>query len=171
MAEWGALEEARTLLADQTPLKADCGRICGAACCQSEGAGDNGMLLYPGEEAYYREAPWARLIPEERTGGFRLVCRGWCPRENRPLACRIFPLITLPGGRVRRDIRAWPVCPLMPAGLRGLDGDFVAAVRQAARRLSEAPAQAAFLETLEAITNEYRELSRLMNPPRRNGDV
>ena len=74
-------------------------------------------------------------------GGWRLVCEGACPREHRPLACRVFPL------RVRLianeadgttqataelDPRAWAVCPLLEkGGLRAMSGDFIAAVEQA----------------------------------------
>lgn len=39
---------ARKLLENMTPLKRDCGRACGAACCQSDEDGQGGMLLFPG---------------------------------------------------------------------------------------------------------------------------
>ncbi len=49
-----ALFAARSLLEEVTPLKSDCGRICGAACCASLEGEETGMLLFPGEEALYR---------------------------------------------------------------------------------------------------------------------
>ena len=57
------LDRARELLENVTPMKTDCGKICGAACCQPDEEDLNGMLLFPGEERYYREADWCRLIP------------------------------------------------------------------------------------------------------------
>ena len=41
-----ALEAARAAMGDLTPLKQDCGRLCGAACCQPDETGLNGMLRY-----------------------------------------------------------------------------------------------------------------------------
>lgn len=92
-----ALENARKALGDATPLKRDCGRLCGAACCQPDETGLNGMLLFPFEETYYRrpiEGFPFRLVDDDTLfkGGKRLVCEGtWSPRTP-PLACRIFPL-------------------------------------------------------------------------------
>ena len=56
---------ARALLKDLTPLKRDCGRSCGAACCQSDEDGQGGMLLFPGEEKLYAALPGAG--PSSRT--------------------------------------------------------------------------------------------------------
>ena len=92
-----ALEAARAAMGDLTPLKRDCGRLCGAACCQPDETGLNGMLLFPFEETRYRrpiEGFSFQLVDDDTLfkGGKRLVCEGTCPREHRPLACRIFPL-------------------------------------------------------------------------------
>ncbi len=61
------LLRAREILRDVTPLPADCGMYCGAACCASpeEGADETGMLLFPGEEALYTDddAAWMRILP------------------------------------------------------------------------------------------------------------
>ena len=40
----GALKQARELLAGITPLKTDCGRVCGARCCRSLEGEETGML-------------------------------------------------------------------------------------------------------------------------------
>lgn len=149
-----ALERARELLRDVTPMQADCGKLCGAACCQPEEDGANGMLLFPGEERYYVGADWCRLIPHGST--HLLICEGRCPREHRPLACRMFPLVTLPGGRAPLDVRAWPVCPLMPHGRRGLREDFVKAVKEAAAILGEDAQQLAFMQELKGLLDAYR---------------
>jgi hypothetical protein len=39
------------LLEDVTPIKADCGKLCNAACC--EGDDETGMYLFPFEETMY----------------------------------------------------------------------------------------------------------------------
>lgn len=50
-----ALWEARAMLENLTPLKSDCGKRCGHACCQSPAGEERGMLLFPGEAEYYRD--------------------------------------------------------------------------------------------------------------------
>ena len=47
------LQAAREKLKSVTPLKKDCGRVCGAACCRSPEGEETGMLLFPGEEELY----------------------------------------------------------------------------------------------------------------------
>ena len=42
-----AVMEARKLLSQVTPLKRDCGRYCGGACCEPDEDGQGGMLLFP----------------------------------------------------------------------------------------------------------------------------
>ena len=49
-----AVRAARELLRDVTPLKTDCGKVCGARCCRSLEGEETGMLLFPGEEEEYR---------------------------------------------------------------------------------------------------------------------
>ena len=50
-----ALVWARKRLEEVTPLKSDCGRVCGAACCRPVQGEETGMLLFPGEEAFYKK--------------------------------------------------------------------------------------------------------------------
>lgn len=140
------LREARALTETVTPLKGDCGRLCGRACCQADETGENGMLLYPCEERFYEKPiegfPF-RLVPDNSLyrGGWRLICEGVCPREHRPLACRIFPLRIRVAANpetgedrvsAELDPRAWAVCPLPEdGGLRAMSGGFIRAVEQA----------------------------------------
>ena len=91
------LKEAYRIIGELTPLKMNCGKLCDAACCQNDGSGENGMLLFPYEEWFYRkpEDGFAFHLSEDDSlykGGKRLVCEGSCPRVRRPLACRLFPL-------------------------------------------------------------------------------
>ena len=100
-------QTAFRLLRDATPLRTDCGVLCGRRCCK--GDDETGMLLFPGE-------PTALRVIE--TEGRRLaVCGGVCDRNERPLSCRIFPFfpfVKADGGvDVRIDPRGKAVCPLV----------------------------------------------------------
>ena len=68
------LKKARELLADVTPLKTDCGKVCGARCCRPLETEETGMLLFPGEEELYREkAGWTL---RETPAGTIAICSG-----------------------------------------------------------------------------------------------
>ena len=154
-----ALAEARAMLESVTPLKRDCGRVCGAACCSSMEGEETGMMLFPGEEAIYQGRPGWRITVTSR--GTLLFCPGVCRREERPLACRIFPLLPVPEGdgvRVVTDLRAKAVCPLARQGKSAMDPAFVVAVRKAGERLLEVPEQKA---ALMALGQEQEELKQL----------
>ncbi len=158
-----ALLAARGLLMHVTPLKADCGSLCGRACCQ--GDEQTGMLLFPGEESLYAQAPFARVVPARFSLAGKparlLVCRGTCDRADRPLACRLFPLFLRidqdkaahERTRVVMDPRARSVCPLCDYGLEALDPAFREAVRKAYDLLLSDAACHDFLTALcEALT-------------------
>lgn len=155
MSAHTAVLTARNLLEKLTPLKTDCGRLCQGACCQ--GDEKTGMLLFPGEEAFYENCTFARIIPAGFMLGGKdallLVCNGTCDRENRPLACRLFPLflkfkedgVT----KLRMDVRAKAVCPLTDYGIKALDTDFKQAARKAYDILLEDQDCAAYLRELD----------------------
>lgn len=94
-------------LKDKTPLKKDCGLICGSVCCK--GDSDTGMLLFPFEES--------SLTLKEKDGVRLCVCSGSCNRNERPLSCRIFPFFpyVTPEGKIKviPDIRGVNICPLV----------------------------------------------------------
>ncbi len=154
------VRHARTLLEDVTPLKHDCGRYCGGACCGADEDGQGGMLLFPGEEMLYPVLPEGWLIvrddgvlPDMRL----LICDGRCRRNERPLACRLFPLLPAREGSAL-DQRAWAVCPLMAHGKAGLDPAFVRAVEAAGAALYESAPCARLLDALHAYNRRLREL-------------
>ena len=155
-----AVEEARELLLSVTPLKRDCGRVCGARCCSSLEGEETGMLLFPGEEDFYEDLEGWKIRPSGRD--LLLICPGNCRREDRPLACRMFPLLPLPEEDgailVRTDERARGVCPLCRQGKRGMDPAFVAAVRTAGEILAREEEQRRFLTRLSEEQAEWREL-------------
>lgn len=158
--------QARTLLNDLTPLKSDCGRVCGAACCAPDEDGQGGMLLFPGEEALYETLPEGYEISDDDSilpGMKLLTCNGRCDRDDRPLSCRIFPLtpvITLRDGQeklsVRMDPRAFSVCPLCEGGVRGMDQQFARAVLECGKILAKNSENRAYLRAL----GEYFERLR-----------
>ncbi|MBR5438308.1 MAG: hypothetical protein IKV21_05255 [Clostridia bacterium] len=101
------ISQAKSVLLPYTPLKADCGLVCGKACCK--GDADTGMLLFPGEDTPF---------PVKEKDGVRLcVCQGSCERNSRPLSCIIFPFfpyITKEGKiTAKADIRGINICPLI----------------------------------------------------------
>ncbi len=124
------------------------------------------MLLFPGEERFYTDCSWAKVIPDRL--GSRLVCHGECPRDHRPLSCRIFPLV-MKGtvqedgtflANITMDVRAWPVCPLMQSGRKGLKAAFVDAVKVAAVLLSKEDKHRAFLIALSEELEAYEQMKR-----------
>ena len=100
-----------------TPISADCGKLCGAKCC--EGDENMGMILFPGEEKLM--SAYGFPVKETKTNGqpvFFTTCPGHCKRPYRPLACRIYPLA--PDYRdgvlkIVEDPRAKMSCPLLVA--------------------------------------------------------
>ena len=128
-----------------------------------------GMLLFPGEETYYEGREGYRMT--ETDHGTLLICSGRCNRADRPLSCRLMPLIPLvreDGIKVATDHRARTVCPLARQGKDALDPDFVSAVREVGRILAEDETQRAFLIRL---TRQQDELKALRNQFRRGNHV
>ena len=155
-----AVRAARELLEAVTPLKEDCGRFCGGACCLPDEDGRGGMLLFPGEETLFDPLPESFSLGRDdgvTPGAWLLTCGGSCGRKERPLSCRLFPLLPTRTGAVM-DRRAWAVCPLMEYGKRGLRPDFVAAVAAAGKLLYACPEHTAFLDALHAYNERLKQL-------------
>lgn len=163
-----AVFRARELLSRVTPLHGDCGKVCGAACCQLDEDGKGGMFLFPGEEVFYDPLPSGFSLAAgcQLAHAALLTCPGACSRGSRPLACRFFPLVPLvtypdiQGGHARytlvMDVRARPLCPLAAHGVAGLSPDFVDACREAGRILCAARETRDFLAGLEKHLRAYR---------------
>lgn len=130
-----------------------------------------GMYLFPGEEVMFSEQePWYRLkwhqVSEREfcpawkdvisQVGF-LICDSTCPRERRPLACRLFPLaavITRSGHSTSVDVMLDPdarlMCPLArQETLDALNKQFIEACKQAYMILASDPAILADLTWLQ----------------------
>lgn len=156
-----SIRQAREIFRDLTPLTSDCGLFCGGACCRSLPGEETGMLLFSGEEAYYADKPEYTLRPVAQ--GMLLVCPGRCEREDRPLSCRLFPLLPMlraDGVKVATDLRAHTVCPLARQGKDALSAEFVEAVRRAGQILAENESQRPFLQMLTAQQDELKALRR-----------
>ena len=158
------LHTAREKLNSVTPLKKDCGRVCGAACCRSPGNEETGMLLFPSEEeAYSGKDGWTI---RETAMGRMVICPGTCVRDERPLACRMFPLLPVIGEngeiRVVTDLRAKAVCPLARQGRSAMDPAFIEAVWEVGFFLAGEEGQTAFLEKLKEEQEELKRLRRTL---------
>jgi len=147
-----------------TPLKTDCGRLCGGACCKSSDAGD-GMLLLPGEEELLPPGERARCCQAHLTGFgpvLLYVCNDICDRDSRPFACRIFPLAPrLKDGAfaVRLDARGRPVCPLTKEPIQSLDPAFIQSVEAAFAVLAQDEEYFEYLKALSRLVRRYASMS------------
>lgn len=143
-----------------TPLRFDCGRLCGGACCQA-GPELPGMYLFPGEQELF-EGKEGFQIKEATLPGYGpvplLVCSGQCDRAMRPLACRVFPLAPkLMDGKltVRADPRGRAVCPLARDGAAGMTQAFKSAALDAFAALLERPQTNNFMKALLVYLDEF----------------
>lgn len=156
-------EEIYELFRDVTPLKEDCGLVCGGACCRCDETGETlGMRLFPAEPCRLNNA---QVLPTEN-GERLVVCGGRCCREERPLSCRIFPLFpyVTPQGTIKAvyDPRAFRVCPLIQhAAHVPLRREFVRSVRKAGRLLMRDAACRAFLQAQSREIDEFNAFLRL----------
>lgn len=129
--------KAYSFLETVTPLKSDCGKLCGSKCC--DGSENDGMWLFPHEAELFKDKNEFKLIDCPENFGYpKLICNGTCERNQRPLACRMFPLFpyVFKNGeneyivRVMNDVRSQGYCPLTDSDF--LDRSFERAVRLAA---------------------------------------
>ncbi len=154
-----------------TPVKADCGKLCDAACCKGE---DSGMYLFPGEKRVFDllNPDWIKCEKSDFTYEFEgkkkplwiAFCNGTCDRYQRPLACRIFPLTPILGDDGKLDIiidpRSKGICPLgANFELDDFDAGFIKNVRKAFLTLSK---NKEFAEFLKAYTEYLKEFEKFI---------
>lgn len=156
-----ALREAYALLEKVTPLgTADCGLCCNAVCC-SDKLGDS-MELFPDEEKLFGNSEDFEVTLGEIA---TVKCNGFCHRNERPLACRIYPLFPLVVKnekgeeeiRVIYDPRATAACPLCAEQVP-LDRRFNRAVRRAGKYLLRDEKCAEYLRKTSDFLRELIEL-------------
>lgn len=155
------------LFDNYTPLDADCGRLCGSACCK--GDADEGMYLFPGESSVYHllTPDFIRIEPSDFCYEYEAntynvpiaLCSGNCDRYQRPLACRIFPLtpyIGENGLEIKMDPRSRRMCPLGRALTKDeLSPSFVGNVEKAFRLLTKNKQVMAFLREYTHYLKEF----------------
>ncbi len=150
-----------------TPIDADCGLLCGSACCKGD---DCGMFLFPGEESVYEllEPDWIKVEQSDFTYDFDektysvpiAMCSGSCNRFERPLACRIFPLTPYIDERGKLDIiidpRAKGICRLAKGFvLEDFSPAFVKNVRRVFLLLSKNSRVRSFLEEYSRYLDDF----------------
>lgn len=159
-------------LNDVTPLKTDCGQLCGKACCK--GDQETGMYLFPGETVMYLSKPdFLTIKPTSlhfSTVNIELaVCKGSCPRYMRPLSCRIFPLTPYLDKNGRLDIimdpRAARICPIAMYSAQNatvLNKLFTRIVRRVFRLLIQDKDIYSFVEYISREMDDYLYLADIL---------
>ena len=169
-----ALLKAYTRLEDVTPLKYDCGTLCGGLCCRDNGEDGEtlGMWLLP----YEKELLTALTENDEITeytfgkaedGTETVFCKGICDRRFRPFACRIYPyypkIKKCEDGRtkieIRKDPRARFSCPMaMKDSYLRPSIEFVSAVKSAVRELMKDEDLSKDLLSVSEFLSEIEEM-------------
>lgn len=116
--KWALLRRAYALLENSTPLKYDCGYLCGGACCKSDTVNaetNGGMTLLPYEDVLI--GGYDNFTVKDTDDGKVLICDGKCERMFRPFMCRIFPYYAridteTESISLRIDPRSAIVCPI-----------------------------------------------------------
>jgi len=162
------IQEAYKCIGDLTPLEVDCGQLCNSICCTEWDEGV-GMYLLPGEEARYPDTNgWYtieahshslyELCPAWPDPVYFLQCEGTCPREERPFACRVFPLEpTLANGELEVILskEAATICPLaQSADISLLRSDFREGVRKAYQTLCRNKMMVKYISWLDKRARE-----------------
>ena len=150
---------------DTTPLYGDCGTLCQKACCMSdEEEEETGMYLFPGEKALFQDNAGFKILSSDFSYGKEtyadlLICNTPCSRDERPLSCRIFPLIPYYKNGVLsiiQDPRAKSICPLaQKKALSYLNPTFILKTEKTFRLLLCFAEVRDFLSGLTEILDDY----------------
>ncbi|MCX7714438.1 MAG: hypothetical protein N2171_01710 [Clostridia bacterium] len=156
------------LFDDATPINADCGRLCRKACCRGD---DLGMYLFPGEKSVYEflKPDWIKIENSDFTYFYDgqkksapiAFCNGVCDRYQRPLSCRIFPLVPFLTDDGKVDVivdpRAKAVCPLASLDAEDYDRTFVKNVKKTFSLLCKNKQVYAFMKEYTMYLNGYKK--------------
>ncbi len=155
------------LFDDVTPIKADCGQLCGKICCKGK---DSGMYLFPGEKNVYKllNPSWMKIEYSDLEYKYNgknirvpiLFCNGKCDRYQRPLACRIFPLTPYLNSDGKLEIiidpRAKGICPLAKGlYINEYTPNFVKNIHKCFNILTKNKEVYTFLDTYSRQLDEY----------------
>lgn len=147
-----------TLLNAITPLLVDCGELChGGACCKAEAG--QGVYLFPGEATLFTNVDyWGK--PTTIDNQTAIVCDGNCPRDERPLFCRLFPLFPYLTENGDLEIIFYSplahVCPLVKLNdFSILAEDFIETVEEVADELLAEDVSREFLWQISRAIDRY----------------
>lgn len=155
------------LFDNNTPVKVDCGQLCGKVCCDGE---DSGMYLFPGEKEVYKllNPDWIKLEKSDFAYNYNgktyyldfASCKGECSRYERPLSCRIFPLtphINKSGElEIIVDPRAKRLCPLAKSFfIDDFDSEFVKSVENTFKLLMKSAHFRAFMQEYSLYIDDF----------------
>lgn len=156
------IKDCYSLFKNKTPLKYDCGLLCGGKCCK--GDTETGMIVFPGEKEMLNEF----FAIKQTEGGYDIaVCKGSCNRNVRPLSCRIFPLFPLvqkgDDGRLFIDVIKDPRadCPITKNDME-FSRSFIRAVKLCGEYLLLNEETKKFLTELSAEVDEISELEQIL---------
>lgn len=152
-----------------TPLDGDCGELCSKICCQPDSGDNLGVYLYPGEECMFTGKEnwlqWEQRHPAEddfppswKYPVYFVRCTRPCPREQRPLNCRFFPLTPhlLKDNTlllIHETLKLPYLCPLI-AGRTPLRKDFIEVTARCWQELLKNP------RILDLVKMDSRERER-----------
>jgi hypothetical protein len=150
--------ELYELLNEITPLLVDCGELCqGGACCRTEAG--QGVYLFPGEETLFSNTDyWGK--PTQIDDHTAIVCDGNCPRDERPLFCRLFPLFPYLTADGELEIIFYSplahICPLVKLeDFTLLAEDYLEVVEEIADKLLADSACREFLAAISRAIDRY----------------
>ncbi len=151
--------KAYEYLNDVTPLNINCGSFCNSKCCK--GNDNDGMLLFPGEKVLFDSNKNFVVYFDDTYNEFAVRCNGQCNRDERPLACRIFPYMIYKNKNskttVAPDIRAIGFCPLLDKKYR-INKKFLRALRITSKILNDDVEISLFLEKITEILTDFNSL-------------
>jgi hypothetical protein len=162
-------KKAYRSLEGSTPLKYDCGMLCGKKCCS--GDKDAGMHLYPGEETLLSQKHDFLVVRKDFFNDNEIsfaVCNGNCDRRYRPLACRIYPLVPYIDDKGRLNIiedpRARYICPLL-LNLKEIriERSFFRRITEVFRLLTQDTEIKAYITALSSVLVEYSKFMGTLN--------
>lgn len=157
-------KKAYAIIGNLTPIPADCGELCDKRCCKGDDG--EGMYLFPFEELMMKNTEdWLDISKSDFNYTLDryadiAVCHKPCPRNKRPLSCRIFPLAPYidKDGKfsIIMDKRAKGMCPLAFAlDINELDKKFVEAVNEVFSYLMNYRMIAKFIKAQSRLIDEF----------------